>query len=223
MLVLFLITGCYKENSVVNSETPIFIPNPLCFTVEESGVTIMMGITSNDQSYDNRNLEYSFDKTNWEEFRIGITTITLDSVGDKVYFRGENPNGLNPSWSSGEEVYFITNDKKVSASGNVMSLIDPKCESKTVPEYCFIKLFKNTTITTAPELPATTLANHCYDELFFFCNNLSSIKVFFNDWNSPIGYWVTNVSPSGIFYCSSKLPQIFGDCYIPEGWTVETF
>ena len=174
MSVSFLITGCKKEDSAVNPETPIFIPNPLCFTAEESGATIMTVITLNNQSYNNRNLEYSFDKTNWEEFIIGITSITLDSVGDKVYFRGDNPDGFN-SYNHGI-VSFRTNDKKIAASGNVMSLVDPTCKSKTIPEdYCFIQLFEGTSITSSPELPATTLKYGCYSNMFAFCKNITVV------------------------------------------------
>lgn len=174
--VLIVITGCKKDNSTVNPESPVFIPNPLCFTAEEDGATIMMGSVSKTTTLDdrgiNRNIEYSFDKNNWERFSVGTTLITLDSVGDKVYFRGNNPDGFN-IYHLGN-IYFITNDKKIAASGNVMSLIDTTCKSTTIPEdFSFMYMFSGTSITTAPELPATTLAYGCYDKMFAFCNNLT--------------------------------------------------
>ena len=56
----------------------------------------------------------------------------------------------------------------ISASGNIMSLIDPTCKSRVVPcELCFYALFANcTSLVSAPKLPATTLANQCYRYMF---------------------------------------------------------
>ena len=121
------------------------------------------------------NVEYSKDLKTWEP--INTTTsgygfgVTLAS-GDKVYFRGNNPDGFNKSSTDYTNFEIL---KKVSASGNVMSLIDPSCAATTIPrEYCFWELFSGCTgLTTAPKLPATTLTEGCYQHMFKKCKGLT--------------------------------------------------
>lgn len=38
----------------------------------------------------------------------------------------------------------------------------------------FRRLFSDTTITEAPELPATTLRSHCYEDMFKYCYSLTA-------------------------------------------------
>ena len=64
--------------------------------------------------------------------------------------------------------YFVM-DGKIAASGNVNSLLEEDEETaRTMSidqnrESCYAYLFSGcTSLTTAPELPATTLANKCY-------------------------------------------------------------
>ena len=45
----------------------------------------------------------------------------------------------------------------------------------TLAEYCYQYMFYNCTgLTTAPELPATTLAGHCYESMFSYCTSLAT-------------------------------------------------
>ena len=85
---------------------------------------------------------------------------------------GDNPDGL--SQDSDNYIYFdIPNE--VHLSGNVMSLIDGVGDTKVIPcSYCFYYLFKNTKIKTVTEdfLPATTLTNCCYSDMFHGCTSL---------------------------------------------------
>lgn len=63
---------------------------------------------------------------------------------------------------------------KIAASGNVMSLLDETCQRMDVPDYCFNSLFNScSSLTQAPELPATTLAMEAYSEMFAYCSNLT--------------------------------------------------
>ena len=46
----------------------------------------------------------------------------------------------------------------------------------TLTDYCYSNMFEGcTNLTTAPQLPATTLANHCYDSMFWNCSNLTTV------------------------------------------------
>jgi len=176
--LLLLATACKKEKLNDNSgDNPVVIQsNPLCFTAEEAGAIIEMQVSGEYWLLETLPIiEYSFDKTNWQELIIGASAITLENIGDKVYLRGDNPQGINPGFDANffVHVQFQTNDKKISASGNVMSLVDPTCQSENVPAGCFAYLFAETSITTAPELPATELAPRCYMGMFGSCPNLT--------------------------------------------------
>ena len=86
-------------------------------------------------------------------------------------------------------------------------------------------------LTTAPELPATTLTKYCYCYMFQKCSKLNYIKALFTT-TPEYSYtrsWVSGVSSTGTFVKnaaatwdvtgSDSIP--YGDG-IPSGWTVET-
>jgi hypothetical protein len=96
------------------------------------------------------NLEYSTDGVTWQEWghttadgTHTFDTITLGAIGDRVYLRGNNPNGLG-AIVEGQEMPNFTNfviDGSVSAGGNIMSLLDKTMELTEVPDYGFLNLF----------------------------------------------------------------------------------
>lgn len=171
MIVLLVITSCTKKSVDNDVPTNNEINKSLCFTAEEAGVTIEMTVEGELPSL---NIEYSTNGSLWFAFYPDNTVITLDNVGDKVYFRGNNPNGF----SRGEYQYikFVINDRKVAANGNIMSLIDPSLESKTIPsDWCFYRLFRECKgLTKIPKLPATKLKSHCYSFMFYECENIET-------------------------------------------------
>ena len=124
----------------------------------------------------NLNVEYSLD--DGETWTLLETDIEGDSKyvslkrGDKVLLRGNNPDGF----SKNDSKYSCFNMKgKIAASGSVMSLIDGIGESKTIPcAFCFSHLFLNCeSLTQAPELTATKLAEFCYQDMFDYCTSLT--------------------------------------------------
>ena len=91
-----------------------------------------------------------------------------------------------------------------------------------------------TSLTTAPEIQATTLAdgngdisNGCLAYMFRGCSSLAHIKVAFTDWDSDAASnnlyaynWVYGVAQSGVFECPSALPVQMDTNHIPTGWRV---
>ena len=144
--------------------------NYLCFTAEEVDSTISMSV--NGTPTKGQAFEISIDGETWSAFIPGVTDITLSNVGDKVYFRGDNTT-VNESIST---YYAFVMTGKISASGNVMSLLDKTCQSKVIlNDSCFYSMFRGcTSLTTAPELPATSLADSCYEEMFRGCTSLTT-------------------------------------------------
>ena len=151
-------------------EVPAVVIPDLCFTAKEAGSTVAMAVSSTPTK--GQAFEYSIDGTNWSVFTPGTTTITLANVGDKVYFRGDNTT-VNESSSI---YYKFVMSGKIAASGNIMSLLDKTCQSTTISNnYCFCNMFYGcTSLTTAPALPATTLASNCYYYIFNGCTSLTT-------------------------------------------------
>ena len=143
----------------------------LCFTAVEAGsvkLTKKGNITATIQT--------STDGTNWTNYTFD-TNIPL-AVGEKVYFRG-NYVGTGP-----DDYASFRMTGKISASGNIMTLTDGDNPGTSLADknYCFYKLFDqfdydlwegSDVLTTAPDLPATTLANYCYASMFFGSTGLT--------------------------------------------------
>lgn len=87
--------------------------------------------------------------------------ITLTKIGDYVQF-WNTTNTL----SNYEKQFTFTMIGSVAASGNVNSMLN----FSELHEYCYNAMFLGCTgLTTAPELPATTLAPYCYQYMFSEC------------------------------------------------------
>ena len=51
----------------------------------------------------------------------------------------------------------------------------PALPATTLANYCYQYMFRGcTSLTTAPALPATTLANYCYAYMFYNCSSLTT-------------------------------------------------
>ena len=161
----------------------------------------------------------SFDGVNWEDYAVG-EVIELPSIGKYVYLAaGESGNETFGSSTSNYHKFVINGP--VEASGDITSLISFDLEHTTLATHCYSNMFKGCTgLTSAPELPATTLAVNCYSNMFNGCTKLSLIKVHFTAWGTQTSAWVGNVPSTGTFYKPSALPDEFSTDRIPTGWTV---
>ena len=149
----------------------------LCFTAQEPGSTIK--ITKNGDA-PAVNLQTSTDGKSWTPYTVE-DTITLENVGDKVYFKAV---GSNSALASSPDAYhkFTTESGQFEASGNVNSLLEEDEETaRTMSlenrQFCYAYLFSGTLLTKAPELPATTLAYGCYAFMFDNCPLLTQAPV----------------------------------------------
>ena len=219
-------------------------PDYLCFTAEEEGSTVKLQKIGSPTAF---SLQIYIDGTSWSDYQFG-TAIFLAHAGDKVYFRNKSESVTTFSASYYRYQFFMTG--KISASGNVMSLVDKTCTATIIPnDYCFSRLFSDctaltaapelpattlasncyqamfsgcTALTTAPELPATTLEEGCYEGMFAGCTNLNYLKVAFTEWGKEYSTynWFRDASSTGIFECPDGLTPTRDESHIPEGWTV---
>ena len=168
-------------NTICEFERTLSHREELCFEAVTANSTVSMKLSifaSQTGIPRYPNLEYSTDGENWDDFIVDKTTIKLENVGDKVWLRGDNPDGLSYFDEEEEEMatYSFAMTGSIVASGNIMSLINKYCDVNVIPsEFCFNRLFFGcSTLAKAPELPATELKDYCYSNMFFGCASLSS-------------------------------------------------
>ena len=134
--------------------------------------------------------------------KTAVSTTAIDvAIGDKVAFYG---TGTSIAKYSGTKIAGGTAEVKVY--GNIMSLVDETgfatnttltaentfsslfrsnaklkdasgllLPAETLANYCYYNMFQGcTSLTTAPELKAKTLANYCYSGMFVNCTSLTA-------------------------------------------------
>ena len=119
-------------------------------------------------------LEYSVNGGEWKKV---VADTGVDFGGDKgnLRLRGTNTNGT----ASADDPYStITFDKNVNVActGDIRTLLNWKNYSTVETQNArFCNLFQGCSVlTSAPELPATTLADNCYSAMFEGCSVLTS-------------------------------------------------
>ena len=143
----------------------------LCFTAKADQSMLRLSQFGNPDSI---NLQTSFDGKSWTPYNVG-DVITINS-GEKVYFKAVGQNGRMAI--SPENYHKFDFIGEFEASGNVNSLLEEDEETaRTMSlenrQFCYAYLFSGTTLTTAPELPAITLAYGCYAMMFQGCTSLT--------------------------------------------------
>ena len=100
----------------------------------------------------------------------------------------------------------------------------PELPATTLERSCYESMFRGcTALTTAPELPATTLAFTCYDSMFYGCTSLNNITMLATEISAYncLYTWVKNVAPTGTFTKAASMTTLpEGASGIPSGWTV---
>ena len=221
---------------------PININNYLTIEASEDGLTASLSINA---------CRYCVDGDgNWKTLLAGTATESINS-GHTLSFKGN----LTPNSSKGIGTFTI--NKKCNLKGNCMSMLfgdnatnNYSLSSKdyafhnlfggcrnivnvnsnflpatTLANSCYQQMFYNcTSLTTAPELPATTLAKYCYNDMFCDCTKLNYIKMLATNISASmcLDYWVNGVSSTGTFVKNAAMTSLpTGASGIPSGWTVQ--
>ena len=119
-------------------------------------------------------LEYSVNFGEWTEVKAN-EGVTFGGQNGGLRLRGKNVNGTaSASAYSYSTITFTKDDVKVACTGDIRTLLDwENYKTVNTGEARFYHLFENcTALTSAPELPAKTLANYCYNEMFANCSSL---------------------------------------------------
>ena len=110
-------------------------------------------------------IQYNKNNVGWTNYTLGQTIIL--NQNETVAF-----SGANDHFSQNNNFYYFSMGGQIEASGNIMSLMN---FSDSCTNYCFYGMFKGCSgLLTAPQLPATTLADNCYKSTFLGCTSLTA-------------------------------------------------
>lgn len=119
-------------------------------------------------------LQYSLNNGDWKD--VGATGIRVTFGGNNgtLRLRGKNLKGTAKSESEYSYISFGDNKVPVTCTGDIRTLLDHDSYKTVATDQArFCRLFMNcSAMTTAPNLPAETLADKCYREMFSNCKNL---------------------------------------------------
>ena len=149
-------------------------------------------------------LQYSVNNGEWQNVEKD-KEVTFGGTNGNLRLRGTNKNGTADAWYAYSTIKFTEANVKVACTGDIRTLLDwrnynivetdnarfcnlfngcrvltsaPELPAKTLADNCYKNMFNYcTSLTSAPVLPATTLANSCYDSMFSGCKSLTSAPV----------------------------------------------
>lgn len=187
-----------SQGNVLWSAAPV----PEYFYVEDiSGSDNTLSITKNNDSAPTVEVFYSTDQQNWSSMGSTSTTAITATIpaNSKLYLKantdkwGVSENVFNKistgyNFNVGGNImsllYSDNFDGAVFGSNNtyafvflfdgshIQSAANLILPSNTV-DYCYDHLFSNSSLTTPPVLPATTMTNVCYKSMFEWCTSLT--------------------------------------------------
>ena len=134
----------------------------------------------------------SNDGVNWTKWENPSTNMISLNVGESIYLKAAEDS------SNATLRNCFSSSKRISCSGDIRSIVKliapgdyqywltelfyncssltqaPELPATTLAPSCYYEMFENcTSLTTAPELPATTLADNCYSYMFRGCTSLT--------------------------------------------------
>ena len=112
-------------------------------------------------------VQYSTDHNTWTTWDGSA----VSSVNKKLYLRGSGNTTFYKRIGAQFEL-----SARAACSGNIQTLLEHSNPPTSIPtSKCYSYMFSGcSNLTTAPELPATTLARECYSYMFRFCTNLTT-------------------------------------------------
>ena len=98
----------------------------------------------------------------------------------------------------------------------------PELPATALSPNCYRRMFFGCDyLVKSPELPATTLADYCYYNMFYGCSKLNEVRISATtSAQDALNTWLANVSATGDFYCDPNatiFPTGVSGC--PSGWT----
>ena len=121
-------------------------------------------------------LEYSVDGSEWSAVEKD-KGVEFGGAKGSLRLRGKNLNGTaSSSFNNYSTITFTNSNVKVACTGDIRTLLDWEYYKTVDTQNArFCNLFDHCiALTSAPELPAENLADHCYDSMFSGCSSLQT-------------------------------------------------
>ena len=157
------ITGGKAEEAI--------LPPYVTFTAEQPQTFKM--ITKGN--YKISDLQYSVNFGDWKDV-VADTEVDFGGKIGGLRLRGKNRYGTAKEAFIYSTISFTNPDVEVACTGDIRTLLDwENYKTVNTQDACFIYLFDGCKVlTSAPDLPGTTLAENCY---YFMFQNCTSLKV----------------------------------------------
>ena len=145
----------------------------------EAGSTVKLVAYGQNGNYPTKvALKYSLDgKLTWNDWDWDNNTLTLENVGDRVYFYGTEGRfssmAFNMGYANPQAFNVFQGTGKLKTGGMLQSLLGRDCPEMTT-DYCFTGLFySNTALVDASELVfPNNWTTGCYRNMFYDCGQL---------------------------------------------------
>ena len=163
-------TGIITEGSKAEQIIPY-----LTFTADEAQTFKM----TTEGDYTISGLEYSVNGGDWNPVVAGGDGVTFGGTHGDLRLRGTNSKGTANGPFDYSTITFTDPTVKVACTGDIRTLLNWKYyDTVDTQNARFISLFLGCgVLTSAPVLPATTLAGNCYTNMFYGCTSLTSAPV----------------------------------------------
>ena len=121
-------------------------------------------------------LQYSVNNGKWENVEKDIP-VAFGGTNGTLRLRGTNIKGTASNRSEYSKITFTDKNVKVACTGDIRTLLNWKNYSTVDTQNArFCYLFNGcAALTSAPELPATKLADYCYYSMFEGCKSLTAV------------------------------------------------
>ncbi|OYP59938.1 hypothetical protein CIK99_00760 [Prevotella sp. P5-92] len=151
---------------------------------------------------ENEYFEYSVGGGEWTPFTAIEENIKFGGTLGSLRLRGKSSKGTATGYANYSIIKFTTANSPVDCTGDIRTLIDyenyananttnarfcklflrntelrtsPSLPAQSLADYCYHEMFNGcTALETAPELPAETLADYCYEYMFSGCTALTT-------------------------------------------------
>ena len=173
-------------------------PTPYVTFTAEGKQTFKMTVQN---GYEISELEYSVNNGDWATVKAD-TEVPFGGENGNLRLRGTNIKGTADGFDWYSTITFTDPTVDVACIGDIRTLLDwriynivetnnamfcnlfngcsvltsaPELPATKLAEDCYYQMFSGcTNLTAAPELPATTLENSCYRDMFWSCTKLTS-------------------------------------------------
>ena len=127
-----------------------------------------------NEPYKISGLQYSVNNGDWIDVEETGVSVTFGGNNGTLRLRGKNPKGTADDESNYSYISFDDDKVPVTCTGDIRTLLDHESYKTVATDQArFCYLFYNCkAMTSAPNLPAETLANNCYRGMFANCKNL---------------------------------------------------